>query len=165
MDHIEPKKVHPSLYTASVEAIIQLWVEFQTKYYCSFAVRNLTFISCRLIRFHNTFKTPKKPLLSKLQQKSFSMASKRGQKHKVTKMNQFWDLIINIICEDCKNAKIIKRFHLGEAVWKIQLLYYCGLNVFLTAFAKCPLLRSDCRSGQNFLKLFYLKGYDKCPKE
>ena len=134
MDHIEPKKVYPSLYTASVEAIIQLWVEFQIKYYCSFAVRNLTFISCRLIRFHNTFKTPKKPLLSKLQQKSFSMASKRGQKRpktKVTKMSQFWNLIINVICEDCKNAKIIKRFLLGEALLTLKFSFYTTVGSML----------------------------------
>ena len=128
------KKVYPSLNTASVEAIIQLWVEFQIKYYCSFAVRNSTFISCRLTRFYYTFKTPKKPLLSKLQQKSFSMASKRGQKRpktKVTKMSQFWNLIINIICEDCKNAKIIKRFQLGEAVLTLKFSFYTTLGSIL----------------------------------
>ena len=130
MDHIEPKKVDSSLYTASVEAIIQLLVEFQIKYYCSFAVRNLTLISCRLIRFHNTLKTPKKPMLSKLQQKSFSKASKRGRKRpktKVTKMSQFWNLIIYITFEpfeDCKNAKITRRFHLGEAVLTLNSSFY-----------------------------------------
>ena len=66
--------------------------------------------------------------------------------------------------QKCKNDQKIP-FGRGCMDFKIQFLYYCGLNVFLTAFAKCPLLRSDCRAGQNFLKLSYLKGYDKCPKE
>ena len=65
--------------------------------------------------FHETFKMPK---LSALKQKTFAMASKRGQnmpKTKVTKMIQFQNFITIIICEDLKNAKIIQKNLLGEA--------------------------------------------------
>ena len=45
-------------------------------------------------------------------------------KLKVTKMTQFRNLIINIICEDSKYAKIIGIFHLGEAVSTLKFSTY-----------------------------------------
>ena len=108
--------------------------------------------------------------MHKPQQKSFSMTLKRGQKRPKIKMAEkawFWNLNMNFMPEDNKNIENIKKNSIGRCCTdiKIQLLYYCGLNAFATEFAKWPLLRSDYRAGQIFLKLSYIKGSDKCPKE
>ena len=46
------------------------------------------------------------------------------------------NLIMNIMCEEDKKTKFVKKFILKEAVKtsKIQHLYYGGLIVFLTDF-------------------------------
>ena len=56
----------PNLITASVEAKVQLKVEFRIKWYYSAAIEILMFISGRLIKFDDTFKTSHKPLLNEL---------------------------------------------------------------------------------------------------
>ena len=57
-------------------------------------------------------------MLDNLNQKSFSMASKRGhrgQKVKLTKKVHFWNLIMNVTYGDYENVIIIPKFQLGEA--------------------------------------------------
>ena len=61
------KEICPNLNATSEEAIIQLQVEFQVMWYCSCTDRNLKFIPCGLVTFHETYKTPKQPLLSEHQ--------------------------------------------------------------------------------------------------
>ena len=56
--------------------------------------------------------------MDKLKQKSSSMASKRGHRGQKIKMAgevQFWNLIINVIHGNYKNAKNIQKIQLGEA--------------------------------------------------
>ena len=63
--------------------------------------------------------------------------AKRGWKSKVIIMTKFWNLIMNIICEDYRNTKIIMKFHLEEVALtsKIQQFYYCWHKVILTPLA------------------------------
>ena len=68
-------------------------------------------------------------MLDDPQQRSISMASKWGQKRPKIKMNKmilFWNLVMNIVCEDSKNAKIIEMLQLGKAVLTLKF------NIFTT---------------------------------
>ena len=116
-----------------------------------------------LEKFYETFKTPHESLLDKLWHKSFSMASKRGQKRpnrKMTKKAQYWNLILNIIHEDHKKPKIIQKFKSEEAAMtlKTQHLHLVGLIASLTDFGLWPQLRSDWGLAQTFLLKSMKKG-------
>ena len=41
-------------------------------------------------------------------------------------MIQFWNIVMNIVCEDSKNAKIIEMLQLGKAVLTLKF------NIFTT---------------------------------
>ena len=119
--------------------------------------------------FDETFKTPYQSPLDKYQPKSFSMAlneAKRGQKQKWPKWSNFKILLQLSYVRISKMQKLSKNSYSERLYWhKNSTLYYCGLNVFLTKFAKWHLLWSDFKARQNFLKLSCLEGFDECPQE
>ena len=66
-------------------------------------------------------------------------------------MTQFWDLIMDIICEDSKYAKIIEIFHLGEAVSTLKFSTYTTVgSMFFWLTLNFDLQRGQIKVEQDF---------------
>ena len=125
MNHIKPKKLCSSLNTASTEANFQLG---QNNIFSGTAHKLIGILDSfyvNWIPFMSTLKCPTNHCWMIFNKEDFQRPLNEA-KIKVTKMIQFWNLFINVVCEDSKNAKIIEILQLGKAVLTLKF------NIFTT---------------------------------